>query len=70
MLYNRGVILNLKSNYNYQISKNQTIMDLAIRYVKVNGLGEKELIAMNFVRLVKKSYLPFELVGNDGKSRI
>ena len=43
-------------------------MDLAVRYAKLNGLGEKELAVINYIRLKKKVYLPFELVGSNGRS--
>jgi len=70
MFYKRNLKLSLNSNERYQISKNEIVIDLAVRYAQLNGLGEKELLVINYDYLKKKVYLPFKLVGSDGRSYI
>ena len=45
-------------------------MDLAVRYVKLKGFGEKELTAINYVHMKKRVHLLFELVESEGRSQI
>ena len=61
--------MRLNSNNRYQISKNKSVIDLAVRYVKLKGFGEKELIAINYVRMKKRVHLPFKSVGSEGRSQ-
>ena len=51
-----------------QIIKNKTIIDIVIRYIQIKQLNKKVLQDINFVRKKKKLYLPYELVGMNGKT--
>ena len=51
-----------------KITSNETIMDMARRYVQVKHMDVKVLGVINLVRKKKKVYLPCELVGMNGKT--
>ena len=53
-----------------EITQNQMIMSLAAKYVCKEQLKEEILAPINHMRLWKKVYLPCELVGVDGKSKM
>ena len=50
------------------MTKNRTLMEYAVEYIKSSGRKNEELWQINFVRLKKQIYLPFELVGITGRS--
>ena len=43
-------------------------MEYAVEYINSSGRKHEELWQINFVRLKKQIYLPFELVGMTGRS--
>jgi len=45
------------------ITKNQTVMDLAVQYAQQHNLKPNELQDINFIRKLKRVFLPIELVG-------
>ena len=69
MFYRRKIELHRNKNEGITITNNVTVMDLAVKYAELKGYGERELTAINYVRLKKKLYLPFELVGTEGRAQ-
>ena len=61
-------ITNGKDLYN-KITTNQTIMDLILEYIKEMKDRNKILNKINQVRLHKKAYLPFKLLGMKGQQK-
>ena len=51
-----------------RITSNKTIMDMAMKYVQIKQLDKKVLQDINFVWKKKRVYLPYELVGMNGKT--
>ena len=45
------------------ITKNQTVIDLAIQYAQQHNLNSNDLQDINFIRKLKRVFLPLELVG-------
>ena len=50
-----------------KITSNETIIDMARRYIQVKHMDEKVLGVINLVQKKKKLYLPCKLVGMNGK---
>ena len=48
------------------MSKNESIMDYSIKYVKAEELDYNVVEAINHVRIFKKMILPYELIGFRG----
>ena len=51
-------------------ARNETIMDLVVKYVKTKELDSEVISALNYIRLYKKMCLPCELVGLKGRSKM
>ena len=49
-----------------KIISNKTIMDYAKQYCDLNKINNKEMAKINQIRLYKKVYLLYELVGMTG----
>ena len=62
----RGIILANTESNEYLIMNNRTIMNFAKVYVQEENLDIKSSFPINYVRLFKKMYLPFKLVGMKG----
>jgi len=60
--------IRLHNEKNKLIMTNKTLMEYAVQYISSMGRKEEELYQINFVRLKKQVYLPFELVGKNGRS--
>ena len=57
----------INTNFNkMKITMNRTIIDFTVDYVKEKNLKYEILAPINQMRLKKKMYLPYELVGLDG----
>ena len=50
-----------------RITLNETIMNMAMKYVQIKQLDKKVLQDINFVQKKKRVCLPCELVGMNGK---
>ena len=53
----------------FRITRNKSIMEYAREYRKETNLGINVLKLINHVRLYKRVFLPFELVGQSGKDQ-
>ena len=52
------------------ITKNKTIMDYVIQYVRREEIDNREIEVIDHVRLYKHMILPCELMGFDGRRQI
>jgi len=66
MLSSRGLKIVNRINERKWMSKNESIMDYAIKYVKAEELDYNVVEAINHVRIFKKMILPCELIGFRG----
>ena len=67
MLNRRQLEVINRSNEPRWITKNKTIMDYVIMYVKMKQISELCIAPINQVRTHKKMYLPCELIVLNGK---
>ena len=65
-LSERSIKLTNEKQTKYISSKNKTIMDFAVEYVKRQGMSTKVIAPLNHVRLFKQMIMPCELVGLSG----
>ena len=49
------------------ITKNKTVMDLAVQYAQRYNLSNNDLQDINFMRKKKRVFLPVELVSESGR---
>ena len=54
----------------YIETRNETIIDYAVKYLKEKQLNERIILRLNHVRSFKQMYLPCELVGLTGQKAI
>ena len=69
ILHNRKIELLNTEYHKVQISQNLTIIDYLIQYVKENNRNYEILVPMNYMRLRKRIYLLYELIGKMVKVR-
>ena len=66
ILWERGLKLKEEENEQIVMSNNKTLMQHAIDYVHQTHKAIEALKHINFVRLKKNTWLPYELVGCTG----
>jgi len=66
-LEKRQLTIHNRTNEPKWMSRNNTIMDYAVKYIEAERLQEKILAPINHVRLHKRMVLPCELVGFNGE---
>ena len=59
----RNISLYQNDENELAITKIPTVMDLAVRYAQQYNLKPNELQDINFIRKLKRVFLPIELVG-------
>ena len=67
MFHSRGIRLYNNKTGSNSITENKTVIDFAIKYVERHNLKLQDLMDINFIRKKKQIYLPFELVGDQGR---
>ena len=65
-LSRRGLQLENRVNEPKWFTRNETIMDMVVKYVKELNLGYDIIAPINQVRISKRMTLPYELVGFKG----
>ena len=69
MLMSRNISL-VNTEDSKKITINKTIMDYTKEYVEESHLSTKILPPINYIRIYKKIYLPYELIGTNRRYEI